>query len=289
MNTSGGFLWAWGENEIWCYTGGEWSSYAAAPEAHLFDVAYVSDTLWAVADFRLQYLEGDDWQELEGVNADAWSIEADDQTEILWVSDIGNLYRWNCEEMTDNSPSSYGTKVGEIAVTGDGTVWAAGMNGWLPWLGGLARYDDTNGSWEMVRPWRADEDVPAQRLASTPNGNLWVVLADWSENWEALQAAGKPFVEWALAHWDGVTGVWSVFDEDLPEGLPLMMAADDEAVWLVQFRGMVELMEFDGLASFDGETWSHYLTGTIVQYMGVGPDGTIWYTNLDDDRLHLLR
>jgi hypothetical protein len=96
-------------------------------------------------------------------------------------------------------------------------------------------------------------------------------------------------VEWALTHRDGAAGVWSVFDEDLPEGLPLMMAADDEAVWLAQGWGMFELMEFDGLARFDGETWSHYLTGTIVQYMGVEPDGTMWYTSWDDDRLHQLR
>jgi hypothetical protein len=134
----------------------------------------------------------------------------------------------------------------------------------------------------MVRPWRAEEDVTPQLLATTPNGDLWVMLVDWSEDWGALQEAGEPFVEWALAYWDSASGEWTVFEQDLPEGYPSAMAADDGGVWLAQGSGFVEQMEFDGLAHFDGENWSHYLPGTNVFDVAVAPDGTIWYLTSDE-------
>jgi hypothetical protein len=51
-------------------------------------------------------------------------------------------------------------------------------------------------------------------------------------------------------------------------------------------------LKADGLTRFDGENWSHYLSGTMVGDIAVAPDGTIWYKTKDDDdevRLHLLR
>jgi bacillopeptidase F (M6 metalloprotease family) len=156
---AGGFLWAWGEDEIWRYREDEWSFYAAAPD-NLNDIAYISDMLLAAVYSKLQYFDGDEWQELSKLDWDAWRSEVDEKSGILWVPTSENLYRWNGEEMSDvGYPPSLGF-VGEIAVTGDGTVWAGGLNGYIPWLGGLARFDDATGSWEVVRPWRADEDVP---------------------------------------------------------------------------------------------------------------------------------
>lgn len=290
MEASGGFLWAWGEKEIWRYRGGEWSYFAAAPVNFLSDVAYVADTLWAVANSELQYLAGDDWQDLPGTNMDVGRIEADDKSGILWVLAGESIYRWDGEEMSDaGHPPVSSDFLGEMAVTGDGTVWATGMNYWFPELGGLARYDDARGSWEMVRPWRADEDFPAQLLETTPNGDLWAVLADWPEDWEELEEAGEPFVAWALAHRDGTSGEWTVFEKDLPEGQPWAMVADDEAVWLAQGEGWVIRGGFNGLVRFDGENWSHYLAGTEVTNIAVAPDGTIWYTTGDDDMLRQLR
>jgi hypothetical protein len=127
-------------------------------------------------------------------------------------------------------------------------------------------------------------------MAVTPNGSLWALLADWSEDWEELQEAGEPFVELALAYWDGASGEWIVFEEGLPMGYPLVMAADDEAVWLAGWV-MIEQMEFDvdGLVRFDGENWSHYLPGTEVTDVAVASDGTIWYMTGDDDILRQLR
>jgi hypothetical protein len=249
--------------------------------------------LWAVANSPVWYLAQDGWQELAGQYPGVYLIEADNRTGILWYSTSSgeNLFRWNGEEMNDvGYPPSSGVIIGEIAVTGDGTVWAGGMNLFFPDLGGLARYNDARGSWEMVRSWRADEDVPAQHLETTQNGGLWVVLADWSEDWEELQAGGEPFVEWALAHRDGASGEWTVFEEGLTQGLPMVMAADDEAVLMTQGWGPGPVSdEIDGLIRFDGEDWSHYLPGEVIMDVAIAPDGTIWYTTWDDEMLHQLR
>jgi hypothetical protein len=282
MKTSGDSLWALRVNEIWRYKEGEWSFYAFVPGSS-DHMAYLSDKLWAVENNRLQYFDGEQWQEIPGPIMGAYSIKADDESGILWVSTGENLYRWDVEEMSyiahPRVPCCY---LYELEVTGDGSVWAGGLYGYLPWVGGLARFDDAAGSWEMVRPWRAEEDVTPQLLATTPNGDLWVMLVDWSEDWGALQEAGEPFVEWALAYWDSASGEWTVFEQDLPEGYPSAMAADDGGVWLAQGSGFVEQMEFDGLAHFDGENWSHYLPGTNVFDVAVAPDGTIWYLTSDE-------
>jgi hypothetical protein len=288
IKTSGGSLWAWNENEIWRYTRGEWSYYTAAID-NLNDVAYISETLWAAGNGRLQYFDGNKWQVPWELNTDA--IEADDESGNLWVMNNSSLYRWDVDEMSYiKCPSVPLNHWYDVAVTGDGSIWAGGIYGYVPTEGGLARYDDATGSWERVRPWHDDEDVPVQVMAATPNGDLWVMLVDWSEDWEALWEAGDPFVEWALAYWDSASGEWTVFEQDLPEGYPMVMAADDEGVWLAQGGGLIELMmEFDGLVHFDGENWSQYLPGTKVEDVAVAPNGMIWYMTWDDDVLRKLR
>jgi hypothetical protein len=293
IERSGGFLWAWNGAEIWRYTGGEWSSYAANPASEdlLLDVAYVSDTLWGVADNGLQYLDGDEWQEIPGKYQDVYRVEADDQTGILWMTAGETVYRWNGEQMTDAGYNA-GSRgfVSEIAVTGDGDVWASSCEDVDSpnHLGEVIRYDDAKGAWEVVRPWRPEEDSWPILLASTPNGDLWVMLnVDFQYGEE--QPWEKP---WVLAHRDGTSGEWTAFEEDLPEGGPGVMASDDEAVWLAQGEGYPLQGGFDGLTRFDGENWSHYLSGTMVGDIAVAPDGTIWYKTKDDDdevRLHLLR
>jgi hypothetical protein len=283
MKSSGGSIWAWSDYRLWRYTDSEWSLYAPI-SGRVVDVGYVFDTHLVALDIdKLQYFDGDGWQFVPGSPQDPWRIEVDDRTGIAWVSAGDQLYRWNGDDMTSvgrppNSTDGFGW-VGDIAVTSDGILWSAGMNGWIPSWGGLSSYDDANSAWEMVRPWRNDEDVPAQLLATTPNGDLWVVLADWSEDWQEREAAGKSFVEWALAHRDGETGEWTVFDRGLPEGYPNAMVADDSAVWLASGGLGNPVTNVDGLFRFDGETWSHYLSGTIVENIAVTPDGTILYAD----------
>jgi streptogramin lyase len=282
MEISGGFLWVWGENEIWRYTDGTWEEYAPTSSAPS-DVAYDGDTLWALTE-GLSYLDGNEWRQLAVAPYGVWRIDADPNTGILWLSTGGELFRWGSEEMANVGfppnypPQSDGAStgfVGDIVVAADGSVWATGLNGYLSWLGGLAVYHDDSSSWETVRPWRSDEDIPASSLAPTPDGDLWVMLSDWSEDWEEPTA---PPPRWALAHRDGATGDWTIYDEALPDGYPLVMGATDDAVWLAQGDSSAEgFQPIEGAVRFNGETWTHHVTGAPVD-IAVAPDGTIWYT-----------
>jgi hypothetical protein len=249
-------------------------------------VAYISDTLWVVADNKLQYLDGDEWQEIPGQYLDVIKVEADNQTGILWVSAGETLYRWNGKEMTDfrRPPVSRGFFV-EMAMTEDGYLWASSWGEDSPDHGELIRYDDATDTWEIMQPWRANEESRALLLDPTPNGDLWIMLmVDFQYGDE------RPWERpWVLAHRDGVSGEWTAFEWDLPEGQPWLMASDDEAVWLAQGEGWLIEGGFDGLARFDGETWSHYLHGDLVLDVDVAPDGSIWYTTLDEQTLFQLR
>jgi len=117
-------------------------------------------------------------------------------------------------------------------------------------------------------------------MAPAPDGGLWVLLADWSEDWEAREAVGEPTAMRALARLDGITGAWTVYAEDLPGGYPLGVSADADDLWLSP-SGVGDA-DIAGIARFDGRTWTYYLDGTspvdLVEGLAVAPDGTIWYT-----------
>jgi hypothetical protein len=207
----GDTLWAWSENEIWHYPGNEWSIYAIAPtrfNLHNLDMEFALDTLWVTDGYRLQYSKGGAWQiawqVVPGSPPVGLRIDVDNQSGIVWMTTGDNLYRWNGEVMTDVGRPSI-PNIGDIAVTGDGFLWSSGWDLFVPNFGGLASYDDANSTWEMVRPWRKDEDVPAHDLATTPKGDLWVILANWFEDRKERLVEGKPEVEWALAHRDVAT------------------------------------------------------------------------------------
>ena len=286
FETAGDSTFAWNDNEIWRYSAGEWSPLAAAPAGSTWDLAYASGTLWAITGSGMQYLETDTWHHLDAPGLiQAWRIAADPGNGIVWVSTGKDLYRWDGTEMTKaGHPPNYpdadgevgGGYVEDIAVTSDGSVWAAGLYGYVPWLGGLARYDDATGSWEVLRPLGGDGNVPAWLLAPTPDGDLWVILADWFEDWQGREAAGEPTAVLTLVHHDGATGEWSVYDEELPEGDLFAMASGGDVLWLAVGG------EQRGIARFDGRTWTTYLEDIpiddTVDDIAVAPDGTIWYT-----------
>jgi ligand-binding sensor domain-containing protein len=273
------FLWVWGEDEIWRYSAGTWSPYATTP-GDLRDLTYTSDTLWALTDAGLHYLEADAWQLVTRVQA--WSIAAEPDTGIVWVSTGTDLYRWDGTEMTTVGPPGDESYVGQIAVTSDGTVWTGGLFGYMPWLGDLGRYNDDTGTWEVIRPLGGDDNSPASSLTPTSDGDLWVVLPGFFEDWEAREAAGQPTAAPVLAHHDGTTGEWTVYDEDLPDGYHSVMASGSDSVWIARGGGVAGFEGFGGLLRFDGQTWTTYLEDTpvddTVDALAVAADGTIWYS-----------
>jgi hypothetical protein len=285
IKTSGGYGWAWDDHEIRRYSDRAWTLYATTETRFgVSDLAYALGSLWVIDDGVVrQEIEGR-WHRLPtSGEMGAWRIEAAPDGSALWVSTGEYLHLWDDTELTNvGRPPNYpdgGGFVGEIAVTADGTVWAGGLYGYLPWMGGLARYDPGSGQWEMVRPLGGDEDVPALLVASA-DGNLWAMLVDWPE--PAPEDGGDASVvmpDWALARYVSATGEWSTYTRDLPQGFPMSMAADGEVVWLAQGRsGISATDEIGGILRFDGRTWTTFLEDVVVTEITAAGDGTVWYT-----------
>ena len=281
VRASGGLLWAWGENQIWHYRDGAWEYYAPIAEAP-WDIAYDGSTLWAINE-GLVYLDGEEWHRPAAAPTQVWRIDADANAGVLWVSTGDELYRLDGEEMTNVGfplnwpPQSDGDPhghVGDIGVSTDGRVWAAGFYGYTPSLGSVAVYDDESGSWETVRLGHNDELMPAAALAITPDGGVWVMLNDWPKDWVESTA---PSPGWALAYRDPATGDWKVYDEDLPDAYPLAMAATNDGVWLAQGSALAEgTRPIAGLFHFDGVTWTHH-PSSEVRGLAAASDGTVWF------------
>ena len=291
LATSGGATWAWdGAGRIGRYDDGAWQGYGGLPDgAGVLDVAVDADgRVLASTSIGVYRLEESGWRlhpawsEVDDLSV---TLEVDPVTGIEWWSTSDGLFRWDGDELTNIAdPTGIDMlALGEILATGDGSLWAGGMYGYIPSVGGLVRYHDDSRTWEVVRPLGGTNDVPAHLLASPPDGGVWAMLADWSEDWEDRQESGEPYVQWSLAHFDDRSREWTVYRDDLPPGYPGAMSADEDAVWLSQGGGLVADIELSGgLYRFDGHTWTTYLEGQPVEDVAVAEDGTVWVSVLDE-------
>ena len=130
---------------------------------------------------------------------------------------------------------------------------------------------------------------PASQLADMGDaGDYWVLtglrvpLA--GEGWSDAQVESRQ-IDY-LVHVEG--GPMTIYTND--EGVPAMgccfhvprflRAAPDGSVWLTPGDGPEPLERApwgcNGLARFDGTTWSRYLAGTCIYSLDVAPDGTAW-------------
>ena len=275
VDASGDSLWAWEYegNRVWRYADGEWQELPPTP-GEVLRVVSDGETTWAITgDFDVRYLDGATWRDLD-VPAMILRLAADASSGTLWMSTGERLYRWDGESLTEVDRPAIAvvddefpvrTYVGDVAVTGDGTLWAGGLYGYLPALGVFATYDHDTETWEAVQPWN-DKPVPAAALAPTTTGGLWALLEEWDGN------------RWALAYRDGDTERWNVYDDNLPDIHPFAIAADGDGVWIAQGNALVEGVEpMSGVYHFDGHTWNHYLIGVDVSDVAVALDGTVWY------------
>ena len=276
----GGELWAWdSEGNLARYADGGWYRYPDLPSSWVTSVAVDDDDgVLLGTDHGLYRLDAGAWARIVEAPSGMGTVAIDPSTGTRWWASEDGVYRLDGADVT-RMPSPPTELTSELAVTGDGTLWAAGSGGYFPESGGLGRYDDDTRSWESVRPLGGPDDLPALDLAATPSGDLWALLADWPRGSEARQAQGEPFVEWWLARFDAGSQQWVVYDPDLGDPMPWVMAADDDAVWLAQGDRIVPGQDsLDGVLRFDGGSWTSYAQGEPVQDVGVAVDGSVWMT-----------
>jgi hypothetical protein len=83
-----------------------------------------------------------------------------------------------------------------------------------------------------------------------------------------------------------LTGAEGVPSLGEPEGNGVLEAAPDGSVWMTVGT---EGGSCDGIATFDGETWHHFLRGACVVDIELAPDGTVWLqAGLTDDQLDIV-
>lgn len=226
-------------------------------------------TLWAVAAGRLHSFDGQAWtlrrnRPKQG-RVTAVEVDTDGMVWVAWsgrgASRIGRLDArgWSSVGFPDMVGSQAADA--ESFALGPHGVWLAyeGTHGaaWLLYFG--------EDRWRIVAPTPA----PAAGLDVGLDGTVWAyhvmdptlrVLYRLSSHPMALPTVEATFT-----------------DAPIPHGLDerFMQAGPDGSAWLTPGDPGLGATETacDGLARFDGETWTHYLRGTCVRSFDIGPDG----------------
>jgi hypothetical protein len=293
--TGGGLLLV-GDRTLARYHDGGWWAYPTPPTSCCIEAALGPDGVVYARGGRVDGRPGDGLFELvDGAwvplpetgdpPGEAWRVATDPGSGVLWVSTGGELHRWDGASWTrapqlaalPSEPDGIGTSVGDIEVTSDGAVWASGLSGYSPELGGLARYDPASEGWERVQPWPGHGDVPAHVLTVGPDGDLWALLADWAPDWAEREAAGTPpWVVTALAHLDLDTGGWDLHELEAGTN-PLALAAGADGAWIAHGWGSVPGDDdFPGVAHLVGDRWEPHLEDQTVSAVGLDDDGGVW-------------
>ena len=157
----------------------------------------------------------------------------------------------------------------ELAVSPAGDVWLVGSNRTpgRPWgaeVVALLRFDGE--AWELVPGPEGLYNQPGGRsLDIGPDGTLW------------MNAGGRDRA--GLARFDD--SGWTVFTE--ADGVEpwggqgfiatdLLTVAPDGSVWM-NGNGPDDC---NGVAHYDGTTWTSYLCGSYVDDLAIAPDGSVW-------------
>jgi len=159
-----------------------------------------------------------------------------------------------------------------FAAAADGTAWLANGNFHFgkadPPPRGLLHFDGTG--WQVVdlprTPWKAGP------LALGSDGTLWVYL-------EKGKFAKRPPQLGHLARLSA--GEWSLY-EHRKDGVPqLVYGQGPEAEMAADGQGRLWIAGWeDGVRSFDGKTWQHYLADLDVSDVSVMPNGNVIATVL---------
>ncbi len=187
-----------------------------------------------------------------------------------------------------------------LALDGDGVAWlglVAGKHGNPP--GGLLRF--SNGEWSLVDPIGDGAPRAAGRVATAPDGSVWVHLHGCVGEVELdPPGTGSPCAEVRdpyLAHLDGDD--WTVYSTT--DGVPMvghpggnfgsLAIGSDGTAWMSASCGPANAIQLrmypcddarkdDRVHAFDGQRWRSFLSAQhaagLIEDMDVAPDGTVW-------------
>ena len=163
-------------------------------------------------------------------------------------------------------PKLYHYSGSHLAVTGDGEAWTCCKHDPQKDGPGLLRFDGRR--WHVEQPPTGVDADMLLRMDAADDGTLWL-----RRSTSALERYRD--------------GAWTVFTE--ADGVPplgytgselqKLAAAPDGGVWVtpsVSTGHPDDELKCDGVAHFDGSTWTRYLRDTCIFSMDVAPDGTLW-------------
>jgi len=170
----------------------------------------------------------------------------------------------------------------ELAVSPAGDVWLVGSNltPGRPWgaeVVALLRFDGE--AWELVPGPEGLYNQPGGRsLDIGPDGTLWMNASGINPDGTLWMNGGRPD-SGRLARFDD--SGWTVFTE--ADGVEpwggqgwietdLLTVAPDGSVWM-NGNGPDDC---NGVAHYDGTTWTSYLCGSYVDDLAIAPDGSVW-------------
>jgi hypothetical protein len=243
--------------------------------------ASLDGRLWTLALRGLRVFDGETWTQDEyhysGDGGVEYYIGGD--WEAIEMQDDGTVWLLDDEFLAALRPGR----------EPDDSAWADVYDGWvLPtrlsvtddgeaWLAAISDADD--GSWAFLR-----FDGTDWQVVLGPDGVSWVSSFDVGPHGPLWTAGDSVRPHRNLARHDDAG--WTIFTEangvrpwggqqaDWWDIVDTIEVAPDGSVWVNATGGPADTC--DGLARFDGETWTSYLTGRCISDLDFAPDGSVW-------------
>jgi len=278
-------LWAAGEEGLWHFEKGAWTSEPIDPnhpEGVVRALTLAPDgTPWAAGSDGVAYRRDGRWTITDAGEASAITIGRDG---TVWLGGGGGEEcrvstlrfdgtAWVSRAVATCPPESFG--LSSLAIDASGVLWAGtapgcawGMSGCTQ--GGLARFDGQ--SWEAIRELGGSEVTNLTLLGATPTGDVWVV-----DDPESAAGTGEPGPIRA-ARFDGTD--WTVVElPDRDRFMAGIAVAPDGTLWASAWWVPAPTGGDRGPAHYDGTAWTFPYDEAGLPWMklaAVAPDGTVF-------------